>query len=139
MSATVSVTMVGEGRVACVLRSPMGRRLELSGPLAGPVAEAIEGDDEMLSNAAMVNNAWAYAKHSIAALEAAEPDDEKSQLAQAGVHEEIAREISGVAPRPTRPSSFRIVNLLFPPVYKDNCPSSSPSPTPCWPTVMARA
>ncbi len=101
MSATVSVTMVGEGRVACVLRSPMGRRLELSGPLAGPVAEAIEGDDEMLSNAAMVNNAWAYAKHSIAALEAAEPDDEKSQLAQAGVHEEIAREISGFVDRLT--------------------------------------
>lgn len=95
MSATLSVTMTGEDRVTCVLRSPMGRRLKLSGSLAGPVAEAVEGDVELLSNAAIVNNTWAYAKHSMAALQAEEADDEKSQQAQAKVHEDIAKEISG--------------------------------------------
>ncbi|WP_199832488.1 DUF726 domain-containing protein [Gordonia iterans] len=99
MSATLAVSVIGVDDVLCVLRSPMGRRLKMTGSLAQSKPSAIEGDEAMTANQAMVNNAWAYAKHSIASLNAEEPDDEKNQAAQAAVHEQIAKEISGFVDR----------------------------------------
>lgn len=93
MSATITFTPASHHGMSCEVRSPLGHRLEVSGTLT-TVEPHIEGDDPMLSNVALVHNAWAYAKHEKQFRRLKNLEKRKSHRSQADAHAATAKKIA---------------------------------------------
>ncbi|MGP3707157.1 DUF726 domain-containing protein [Gordonia paraffinivorans] len=93
MSATVTYTPVSHDGMKCEVRSPMGRKLELSGTLE-TIEPELTGDEAMMRNAALVHNAWAFAKHEKQFRRFKLAEKKKSHRAQADAHEKTAAGIA---------------------------------------------
>ncbi|MFW0796185.1 DUF726 domain-containing protein [Gordonia sp. CPCC 205515] len=92
MPATITYTPDRDGMV-CDLRSPMGLQLNLTGTLE-TIEPTVQGDDAMMSNPALVHNAWAFAKHEKQFRKYKLPEKKKSHRKQADAHAKTAKAIA---------------------------------------------
>lgn len=79
MQDAITFRPVGAAGMTCEVRSPHGRKPELSGTLKTVEPEA-SGDEVMTSNPALVHNAWACAKHDQQYRRLKDPEKRKSHL-----------------------------------------------------------
>ncbi|MGW9263168.1 DUF726 domain-containing protein [Gordonia terrae] len=93
LPATVTYTPVSHDGMKCEVRSPLGLRLSLSGTVE-TIEPTAEGDPDMIGNAALVHNAWAYAKHEKQFRKFKLEEKKKSHRKQADAHEKTVKGIA---------------------------------------------
>lgn len=93
MSEAVSFKPVSHDGMICEVRSPQGRLLRLSGKL-DTVEPDTEGDDVMVENRALINNAWSYAKHELQYRRLKNDEKRASHRKQADAHAKVAENIA---------------------------------------------
>lgn len=86
---------VAHDGMVCEVRSPMGNLLRLTGTLTD-IEPAVEGDDAMVQNPALVHNAWAYAKHEKQFRRFKLDEKKKSHRRQADAHAMTAANIAAL-------------------------------------------
>jgi hypothetical protein len=90
---TVEFTPVGSDGMKCEVRSRQGHVLRVSGTLAD-IEPHTDGDDRMRHNAALVHNAWAYAKHEKQFRRLKLEEKRASHRKQADLHAKTAAQIA---------------------------------------------
>lgn len=88
-------TPVGNNGMTCEVRSPLGHRLTLTGSL-DDVEPAVDGQEQMTANKALIHNSWAYAKNEKMFRKLKDPAKKESHRKQADAHAETAEKIADI-------------------------------------------
>ena len=97
-SGTVEFRAIGKDRMECVVSSPKGRRLTLTGEVID-IEPNCSGDEVLARNVALVHNAWSFAKHESLYRRLRNVEKRASHAKEAKAYAKTAQGIAGFVDR----------------------------------------